>query len=48
MRLVPRLAPTLEIIGPDRLPPADPSHIGASPGPVRNSSEFLILVVVPG
>lgn len=47
-RLVPKTAPTLDFIGPDRLPPADPSHFGASPGLVHSLSDSMILVVVPG
>ena len=37
-RLGPRLASTLESIGPDRLPPADPGRFGASPGPPQRAS----------
>jgi hypothetical protein len=47
-RLVPKTAPTLDFIGPDRLPPADPSHFGASPGLDHSLSDSMILVVVPG
>jgi hypothetical protein len=47
-RSVPRTAPTLDFIGPDRLPPAEPSHFGVSPGLNHSLSDCLILVFVPG
>lgn len=47
-RSVPKTAPTLDFIGPDRLPPAEPSHFGASPGLNHSLSNCLILVFVPG